>query len=101
MPILERDPWRLQFFAHVQCPEDVMIPTDDLDCWNLYPAHRWIYEKILVAQSQGLACGLHGVLPDLYPVFSKPNINLKGMGTGSLVIGDFDVAKPIKNYIHT
>ena len=87
MPILERDPWRLQFFAHVKCPENVMIPTDDLDCWNLFPAHRWVYEKVLVAQSQRLACGLHGALPDSYPVFSKPNINLKGMGTGSVVIG--------------
>ena len=29
MPILERDPWRLQYFEHVECPDDELIPTDD------------------------------------------------------------------------
>ena len=86
MPVLERDPWRLQYFAHVPCPEHVSIPTDDPDCWLLYPAHRWIYDKLRVAESQGLAAGPHGVPPPAYPVFSKPMINLRGMGTGSRVI---------------
>ena len=87
MPILERDPWRLQYFEHVKCPENVMIPTDDPDCWALFPAHRWVYNKLLIAESQGLPCGPHGVMPECFPVFSKPIINLKGMGTGSTVVG--------------
>jgi hypothetical protein len=86
MPILERDPWRLQYFENADCPGDVAIPTDDPDSWQLFPAHRWIYNKLLVAESQGLACGPHGVVPGHYPVFSKPVINLRGMGTGSRVI---------------
>jgi hypothetical protein len=86
MPVLERDPWRLQYFEHVPCPEHVPIPTDDPDCWLLYPAHRWIYDKLRVAESQGLAAGPHGVPPPAYPVFSKPIVNLRGMGIGSRVI---------------
>lgn len=86
MPVLERDPWRLQFFEHVPCPNHVIIPTDDPDCWLLHPEHRWIYDKLRVAQSQGLAAGPHGVTPPAFPVFSKPIINLRGMGIGSRII---------------
>ncbi len=87
MPIVERDPWRLQYFENAPCPDDVLIPTDDPDSWAWYPAHRWIYDKLKVAESQGLVCGPHGVMPERFPVFSKPMTNLKGMGIGSRVIG--------------
>ena len=86
MPVLERDPWHLQYFQHVPCPEHVQIPTDDPDCWILSPAHRWVYDKLKVAQAQGLDAGPHGVMPDFFPVFSKPITNLKGMGIGSRII---------------
>jgi hypothetical protein len=86
MPVLERDPWRYQFFEGLDCPEDVMIPTDDPDCWLLYPRHRWIYDKLRIAESQGLACGPHGIFPGDYPVYSKPVTNLKGMGIGGRVV---------------
>lgn len=29
MPIIEKDPWRQQYFHGVTCPEDVVIPTDE------------------------------------------------------------------------
>jgi hypothetical protein len=86
MPVLERDPWRLQYFEHVQCPDDVVIPTDDPDCWHLFPRHRWIYDKLRIAETQDLAAGPHGVMPPAFPVFSKPILNLRGMGIGSRVI---------------
>jgi hypothetical protein len=86
MPVLERDPWRFQYFEHVPCPDDVVIPTDDPDCWLLYPAQRWIYDKLRIAETQGLVAGPHGVMPRNFPVFSKPVINLKGMGIGSRVM---------------
>ena len=86
MPIREADPWRDQYFAHVPCPDDVLIPTDDPDSWIAYPAHRWIYDKLAVALSQGLDAAPHGVAPPSFPVFSKPITNLRGMGTGSQVI---------------
>ena len=86
MPIREADPWRLQYFAGVDCPADVDIPTEDADAWQWYPRHRWVYDKIAVATSQGLAAGPHGVPPAAFPVFSKPMVNLKGMGVGSCIL---------------
>jgi len=83
MPIHESDPWRLQYFSQVRCPPDVHIPTDDAVAFELNPRHRWVYDKLLVAQSQGLPCALSGVAPPRYPVFSKPVTNLRGMGVGS------------------
>jgi hypothetical protein len=87
MPICEADPWRMQYFEGVACPEEVRISTEDADSWMWFPAHRWIYDKLAVALSQGLEAAPHGVMPERFPVFSKPMINLRGMGAGSRVIG--------------
>jgi hypothetical protein len=86
MPICEADPWRFQYFDGVPCPPDVRVSTEDPDSWQWYPAHRWIYDKLAVALSQGLDAAPHGVMPPSFPVFSKPIMNLRGMGTGSQVI---------------
>ena len=86
MPICEADPWRLQYFENIPCPDHVPISTEDADSWTWYPAHRWIYDKMAVALSQGLEAAPHGVMPPSFPVFSKPLINLRGMGTGSQAI---------------
>jgi len=88
MPIHECDPWREQYFQDVDCPPEVHIPTDDVDAFRLYREHRWIYDKLAVARSQGIACGPHGHAPQSYPVFCKPVINLKGMGIGSGILAD-------------
>ncbi len=86
MPIHESDPWREQYFKHVRCPPDLHIPTDDSLAFALNPRHRWVYDKLLIAQSQGLTCGLPEVPPIRYPAFSKPITNLSGMGVGSHVL---------------
>ena len=86
MPICEIDPWRTQYFESVPCPDDIFIPTEDSDAWTWNPAHRWVYDKLAVAASQGLDAAPHGVAPVRYPVFSKPIYNLKGMGVGSRVL---------------
>jgi hypothetical protein len=88
VPFCEADPWRLQYFEGVACPPDLRIPTEDPDAWQWNPAHRWVYNKLLVAESQGLECAPHGVRPPFFPVFSKPIINLHGMAVGSHVLGD-------------
>jgi hypothetical protein len=84
MPICEADPWRLQYFAGVETAAN--IPTEDSDAWEWYPAHRWVYDKLAVALSQNLKAGPHGTVPPRFPVFSKPMVNLKGMGVGSRVL---------------
>ena len=86
MPICEIDPWRAQYFDAAHCPADVHIPTEDSDAWLWNPRHRWVYDRIAVAHSQGLAAGPHGTPPPQFPVFSKPIINLKGMGVGTRVL---------------
>lgn len=86
MPICERDPWRFQYFENVSCPPDVNIPTDDIDSFEWFPQFRWVYEKVKIARSQGLPCGLASEVPAEFPVFAKPNINLKGMGLNSGIV---------------
>src|SRR5438477_12947410 len=86
MPIREADPWREQYFAHADCPADLDIPTEDCDAWLWYPKYRHIYDRSFVASSQGLEAAPHGVMPPGFPVFSKPIVNLKGMGVGSRIL---------------
>jgi hypothetical protein len=64
----------------------VLIPTEDGDAWRWYPDHKWIYNKLTVAESQGFVCGPHGVEPPSFPVFSKPIYNMRGMGAGTRIL---------------
>jgi len=86
MPILECDAWREQYFAGIECPDHVVVPTDDPESWRLFPEQRWVYNKLLICASQGIEHGPHGVEPAHFPVFSKPIYNMRGMGTGSRVL---------------
>jgi hypothetical protein len=90
MPFCEADPWRLQYFADVACPPEVRIPTEDPDAYAWNPRQRWVYNKLRIAESQGLRCAPHGVCPPEFPVFSKPITNLQGMGVGSRVLADLE-----------
>ena len=82
MPICEIDPWRTQYFENAACPADVFIPTEDSDGWLWNPKHRWIYDKLAVAVSQGLNAAPHGIAPQNYPVFSKPINNARSLAGG-------------------
>ena len=97
MPICEADPWRIQYFASAHCPADVRIPTEDSDAWTWNPRHRWVYDRIAIAQSQGMDAGPHGTPPPRFPVFSKPIVNLKGMGLGTRVLR---IARGLRPALH-
>ncbi len=86
MPIVEADPWRTQYFDAVACPENVIVPTDDQLAYRLFPKHRWVYNKLLICETQGLDNAPHDILPGHFPVFSKPIYNLRGMGSGGKII---------------
>lgn len=86
MPVCEADPWRTQYFENLECPSDVLIPTEDGDAYEWFPRYRWVYNKLAIAESQNLECGPHGIIPKNFPVFSKPIYNLRGMGAGSRMI---------------
>ena len=94
MPVCEADPWRVQYFEGVPCPDDVYVPTEDGDAWRWYPEHKWVYNKLAVAESQDLLCAPHGIDPDEFPVFSKPIYNMRGMGAGSGIL------RTLKEYKH-
>lgn len=97
MPIIERDPWRKQYFEDVTCPDDVVIPTDDEHAYKLYPEHRWVYNKLRICDSQGIPGAPHGVPPRGFPVFSKPIYNMYGMGVGGIVIeSEAELARNIR-----
>ncbi len=90
MPIIEQDRWREQYFLGIDCPENIIIPTDDEHAYRLYPQYRWIYNKLLICETQGLEHAPHGIAPIHFPVFSKPVYNLRGMGAGSRIIASLD-----------
>ncbi len=80
------DVWRWQYFEGVACPRRVVVPVDDPTAWRLYPAYRPLYDKLVICESQKIHCGPHGVMPERFPVFSKPLMNLHGMGAGGRLI---------------
>jgi hypothetical protein len=86
MPIVEADPWRMQYFSAVSCPDDVVIPTDDELAYQRYPEHRWVYNKLLICETQSLDNAPHDIMPRQFPVFSKPIYNIRGMGCGGKII---------------
>jgi len=94
MPIAENDPWRKQYFEGFACPDDVLVPTEDGDAYMAYPEYRWIYNKLAIAESQGVTCAPHGFEPPSYPVFSKPIYNMRGMGAGTQIFTSHD------DYVH-
>jgi hypothetical protein len=76
----------MQYFENVACPDDVEIPTDDEHAYELFPEHRWIYNKLLVCDTQGFGGAPHGIPPPAFPVFSKPIYNMHGMGVGGRLV---------------
>jgi hypothetical protein len=86
MPIVETDPWRTQYFSGVACPDHVVIPTEDQLAYQQFPQHRWIYNKLLICETQGLDNAPHDIMPRQFPVFSKPIYNMRGMGSGSKIV---------------
>src|SRR5579871_4479916 len=80
------DPWRWQYFEGVACPARVAVPVDDAAAWGLYPGFREVYNKLFICATQGIAHAPHGVMPPRFPVFSKPIVNLHGMGAGGFIL---------------
>ena len=84
MAFLGGDKWTRQYFDGVDCPADV--PVDDEYGWALNPLYNWVYNKLALYRATGLESAPHGVYPPRFPVFSKPIVNLHGMGAGSRLI---------------
>lgn len=67
----------------------------DLNEWEIYPqvpvAQRWMFNKLEIAERQGLVCGVSGSplpTPGVYCI--RPIYNLMGMGDGGVIRYVFD-----------
>lgn len=71
----------------------VDLPLSDQDAYLLYPQYRWMFNKLLLSEAQGLPAYPHGVEPGDVgidtPVFSKPITNLWGLSTGAEIIEEW------------
>jgi len=59
------------------------VPKDDIAAWQLRPWTRRWFNKLEVAEIQGMECGPHGLYPSRFPVISRPTYNMDGMGAGA------------------
>lgn len=77
--------------------ENIKI-TDDTDAWIQNPDHNFVYNKLWIAQSQGISCGPMNVYPNKYPIIFKPIINLYGMSRGfKIITSEKDYDESIKD----
>ncbi|WP_135507113.1 hypothetical protein [Roseovarius aestuariivivens] len=83
MAILCCNAWRKAYFDGFGFPETPGVPTDDADAYQLNPRHHWLFNKLQVAELQGLRAGPFGVPPTVEPLFAKPIYNLSGMSVGA------------------
>ncbi|KAJ5517550.1 hypothetical protein N7527_009110 [Penicillium freii] len=90
MPFETQEPWKRQLYAGTECPEHVVIPLKDYNAYYLNPAHRWVYNKLEIAEKQGLLCAPHGLAPSKFPVFSKPIYNIRNLGAGTRLLEDME-----------
>ncbi len=72
----------------LECKIDV--PINDMDAWQKYPKHRWIYNKAMICQYQGISYAPMPIEPKKYPVIIKPIINLYGMGLNIIKVNNKD-----------
>jgi len=43
--------------------QDLDIPQDDVDCWDRYPKHRWVYDMSRLLDAQNIKWSPFGSLP--------------------------------------
>lgn len=60
------------------CNKNIIIPSNDFQAIKLYDNLKYLYNKIFIAESQKIKCGIE--IPINYPVIVRPITNLYGMG---------------------
>ena len=100
-PFKYYDPRSLGCYSNLKVPNNIIIPTTDDGAWECFDKHRWAYNKIEIALSQGMDCAPMGLSPKKFPVFMKPICNLHGAGVGSRIIKskeDYEKNKHLSGY---
>lgn len=74
------------------------IPTTDTYAYSFYSkSFNWVYNKLLVCETQNIPCGPVGTEPTEYPVIIKPIINLWGGGNSIKIAHDKEQYNNIKS----
>ena len=68
--------------SHIPVEDLHKIPVNDLEAWQAYPRHNWVYNKLQLARFQNLKAAPMPIEPKStdYPVIIRPITNLYGMG---------------------
>jgi len=82
MPAINYDFTKFPIYKNIKI-EDTIIPTTDDAAWEFFSSDRWLYNKLDLAEINGIPCGPAGIYPTEYPVIVRPIINLMGGGYGS------------------
>ena len=93
MPILENDPWRMQYFESIHCPDSIVVPTEDADAVALFSDYADVYDKFELAGMQGVVSGRLDCFPSKYPVIVLPRVNYKGMARNAVVLRSLEEYK--------
>lgn len=76
MPILyHKRSWRL--FEAASCPADCIIPTADGQAYDLFPQFHRFYDKLVIAELQGINCGPPSYHPGATPIPDLQQTNLQ------------------------
>lgn len=88
MPFVQPTSWEKHLFDKWEpLTKNVNIPLYDEAAWTWMPELRPLLNRLTVALWCDYPCGPHGVLPEQYPILSKPVYNLYGSGVGVCTYG--------------
>jgi hypothetical protein len=62
------------------------FPVNDPEAYKAYPHFRHLFNKLFVMKSQNIRAGKMNEIPDKFPVFVKPIINLQGSNKDCYVV---------------
>jgi hypothetical protein len=60
----------------------ILTKLDDVAAYVAHPAAAWVYNKLELYHKLGYLSQPHGIEPSIFPVISKPIMNLWGLGLG-------------------
>lgn len=88
MAFVGMDSWEVQYFKHIDAG-GVTVPCADIYSYDAFSEYNWVYNKLALMNYQNIRAAPHGVIPETFPIFSKPIYNLWGMSMGAKRLDDW------------
>jgi len=76
--------------------QELDIPKDDIECWEKYPKHRWVYESSRLLDSQNI---LWSPYETEFFSYKTPNMILHTEKPVEINFGNIYTKRPTGNYI--